>query len=1150
VALKTLRIFISSPGDVAEERLIARRVIGRLDSQVGEVLKLEAVFWESRPLVATATFQDQLPNPSATDVVLAILWCRLGTVLPDHIRRADGSLYASGTEFEFEDAVEAFRRNGKPDILVYRKTAKPEWSADPGVAGEQLGQRDALERFVTKWFHNAADGSLKAAFHSFNSPGDFEELLEGHLARLIERHLPPGVRARSSAPTWRRGSPFRGLEPFESEHAPVFFGRTGAVANVLLRLRRQSGRGKAFVLIVGMSGGGKSSLVRAGVLPLLLQPGVVGEANLWRHAIFRPSDGRGDPTLALENALMQATALPALAAGERNTLPERVRSALDRLAGVAETSPPAQCGLALVVDQLEEIFSDDRVTAVARERFIDALGDLARSGRVSVLATLRSDVYSRLAELPALIDLKEGDGQFDLLPPGPRDIGQIIRAPAAAAGLRFEVREHTAERLDDAIRDAAARNPGALPLLEFLLEELYKSRSSDDVLTFRAYEELGGVEGALARRAELVVDALSSDGRDALPAVFRELVALGVDDDSKALRRTAPRTAFLTAAAAEVVDALLAARLLVSAVDSQGEAIISLAHEALLEFWPRLAEWRERNRENLHVHARVAAAANTWEKQGRSPDFLLARGKPIAEAQALVADGVRLSALEADLVASSERRARNFARLRAGAIAALAMLAIAASVAAYLAKQQSNEARIQATTAQRTSDFMVNLFSVADPQENRGETITVREILDRGVAEMRSSLTGEETVRTNLLRSMGQAYNGLGLYPKAHSLLQEAVAAAEKTGVKADILKADLALAANRYVDSDYRASAKLYRKSLAEADELYSRASPAATQALSGLADSVYALNDAKEAERLYREALEIDLKLHGEQNADTARSLSGLGWFLYFEGRYREAEPVWRRALTIRRALFGERHAMVAESMNNLGSLFYQMGDYGAARDMWDQALPVYRAVFGDVHHETGLVLNNLGRVDLLQNDLAGAEQNLSEALAMWRKLLAPEHDDLILPINSMGMVKLAQGDYAGARQLFEEALRIARLHKHWMLNQLLANLADVDVRAGQFTEARAALDESRAALDAQYGDGLRQAEAWRLAVLNSILASYETEQGRFDESERLLLAARPVLEARFGKKSLYVADADRRLERLRTKRGKPSTASHGLQ
>lgn len=1147
MALSTLRIFISSPGDVAEERLIARRVVRRLDSQVGEVLRLEPIFWEHAPLVATATFQDQLLRPSDTDIVIAILWSRLGTVLPGHIRRADGSAYASGTEFEFEDAVEGFRRNGKPEILAYRKTAQAPLPVDSALLDEHLRQKQAVDAFIRRWFLSDTDRSLKAAFHAFDSPADFEELLEAHLTRLVESHLPAGARIGTVAATWRQGSPFRGLAPFEAEHAQVYFGRTAAVASVLMKLRRQGEQRRAFVLIVGMSGGGKSSLVRAGVLPLLLQPGVVGSATQWRHAILRPSDGQGDLALALHRALGQPQALPVAGFGETpGAVAQRRTSAAwvdDVQRGLDAVAP--DCHLVLVVDQIEEMFSDARITATERAAFVASLDALARSGRVWVLATLRSDVYPRLAEVPQLMALKEGDGQFDLLPPTLREIGQIIRLPARAAGLSFEVRPSTAERLDETIRDAAAKNPGALPLLQFLLEELYKRRSSENVLTFRAYEDLGAVEGALAQRAEAVLAGVSEAAQRSLSGVLRELVAFGGDDEGQALRRVAPRKAFTTAAANALVDALVQARLLVSALDEQGQATISLAHEALLEFWPRLREWREQDRELLLMHARLAAAARTWERQQHSVDFLLATGKPLADARALLAGGMRLSPLEATFVDASERRSRRFKRLRAAAIAGLCVLTVLAGLGAYRATVESDRARTQAMTAQMTTDFMVSLFSIADPKENRGEKVTVREILDRGVTQIQGNLAGQQLVRSNLLRAMGQAYNGLGLYPRAHQLLTDALTQAEQSGVAADVLKARLAFASNRYLEGDYAAAEAAYRASLEAATRLNGELHPTVSESLTGLGDNLLELGKPGEAEPLYRRALEIDLKLHGEQHADTARSLDTLGGLLYFQARYAEAEPLYRRALAIRKSLFGDRHASLAASMNNLGSLLFQTGRYGAAADAWAEALPVYRNVFGPEHNEVATILNNLGRVELMRGNLEAAEPYLSQALAMDRKVLPADHDDLVLPLNSLAMLHLVRQQPAAAERLLDEALRIAQAHGHWMLNQVLGNQADLYQRTGRLAAARTALAQARAALATQYGDKLRGDEAWRSAVLDTFDAAIDIDERRFAEAERLLLAAQPILESRFGRRSFYADLALSRLVRLYAGSGKTAQA-----
>jgi tetratricopeptide (TPR) repeat protein len=1139
MALKSLSVFVSSPGDVAEERLIARRVIGRLEAQFGDVLHLEPLFWEHEPLLATASFQEQIPRPSETDIAIAILWSRMGTALPGHIRRPDGSSYSSGTEFEFEDAVEGFRRNGKPELLVYRKTAPPTWPADDGLAAQRVGQKIALDHFMSKWFVDRESGAFMAAFHPFESPADFEELLETHLTRIIERTLGSIELARPAMKAWQQGSPFRGLETFGLEHAPIFFGRTAAIASVLMKLRRQADRGTAFVLIIGMSGGGKSSLARAGVLPLMLQPGVLGRATEWRYASFRPSDGHGDLALALINALMQPSALPDLpgsvteSEGFRASLhenphlfAEHVVARLQHEPPGVEPSSPATCvrHLALVVDQLEEIYSDDRINQRHREEFSAALNALARTGCIWVIATLRSDLYPKLTDLPVLVSLKEGDGQFDLLPPSMREIGQIIRLPAAAAGLRFESRAHTAERLDETIRDAAAGNAAALPLLEFLLEELYKRRSHDNVLTFRAYEQLGGVAGALAQRAEEVLETVSPEARSTLPLVLRELVSLSVEDDATPLRRVAPLAAFASAPARELLQALLEARLFVSNLDDRGQPVVSVAHEALLEHWPRVRSWREQNREHLRAHARLSAAMRAWEREGRSRDFLLARGKPLAEARALLADGARLSEPERALVDASNKRARRFERLRAAAVISLIVLTGSASVAAYFASRESDRARIQAGTSQRTTDFLVSLFSIADPGENRGETITVREVLDRGVDEIKNSLSDEPAVRGTLMRAMGQAYNGLGLYPKAKLLLLQAVADAEQGDGGEALIKARIALGFNHYMDGEYEQASTVYRQALLDAEELHGGKHDLVAASLRGLADSIFEQDQPAEAERLYRRALAIELELHGERHANTARTLHDLGILLYYQGNYGEAEGLYRRSLAIYRSLYGDSHPTVAQSLNDLAVLLYDTGQFEAAIRTYQEAVPIYQKVYGEQHPEFASGIYNLGRALLITGKLAAAEGPLRRALAIDRQRLASGHEDLILPLNSLAMLEIARGDFAEAEILLREALANARERQHWMLGQVLTNVGDLYVRQRRTEQAGAALDEARALLVADYGDELAGTAAWRLAILDSVAGSYEIERGRLREAEQLLTAAWPVLRARFGARSYF--------------------------
>jgi len=305
-----LHVFVSSPGDVVEERVLTRRVLERMGAVYGDRVEIVPVFWEHEPLRASASFQEQIRQPADCDVVLMILWSRLGTRLPAHISRPDGSRYASGTEFEFENALEGFRARGVPDLLVYRKTARPVTPLDSEQQiMERLRQKEALDGFVARWF-TSGDGSFTAAFHTFEGLDDFEELLETHLRKLLKEKIPASEREIRRRSDWTSGSPFRGLEMFRGEHAPIFFGRTRASSEVLNAFRRQAIAGRPFVLVLGMSGCGKSSLARAGVLPLLTQPGVIEGVGLWRSALMRPADAGGSLFSALALALIQDQALP------------------------------------------------------------------------------------------------------------------------------------------------------------------------------------------------------------------------------------------------------------------------------------------------------------------------------------------------------------------------------------------------------------------------------------------------------------------------------------------------------------------------------------------------------------------------------------------------------------------------------------------------------------------------------------------------------------------------------------------------------------------------------------------------------------------------------------------------------------------------
>ena len=1205
--MKTLTLFISSPGDVFEERAIASRVIERLQSEyIGRVV-LEPVLWEHEPLVATATFQAQIVKPSETDVVISILWSRLGTRLPEQFKRADGSRYDSGTEYEFEEAIEGFRRNGTPDLLVYRKTAPPSVRLDDEKdLMERLGQKKKLDQFIDKWFHDKAEGTLVAAFHPFESPSDFEILIENHLRRLIDRSLPRSVAATSEArAVWKKGSPFRGLAAFEFEHAEVFFGRTRAVSDILNALRKQAAEGRPFALILGMSGGGKSSVVRAGVLPMLIRPGVIEGVGLWRRAVFRPTDVRGDLFEGLGHALIREDALPSLdpdgngpdelAAAFRQSPQAATSLVRNALAGEEAKTGKQNARLALVIDQMEEMYTQEEILPEHRQAFFDVIDSFVRSGRIWVICTLRSDFYPRLANLPKLAALKEGAGQYDLLPPTPSEIGQMIRLPANAAGLRFEEDPASSERLDDMLRDEAAGHREILPLLQFTLEELYQRRTEDGMLTLAAYRELGGVEGSLARRAETVFKDLPDTVEAELPKVLNALVSIGQEGHGAIGRKRAPWADVSTGRSRELVDTFVENRLFVTELADDGSAVVTVAHEALLWHWPRVQDWVAQNRENLRIRGRIAAAAERWHAERRTADLLLPPGKPLLEAEALLEQGMEFHGVEAAFIQASIARDKQAQRVKAGFFAALAGLTVLAAVAAFLANQQrvrANEAlakvEIEAETAKQTTTFMTRLFEVSDPSEARGNKITAREILDQGAERIQKELAAQPSIQATLMETMGTVYTSLGLYDQAVSLLQSALD-------KRKALYGEKHLEVARSLDrlgevlklkAEYDRALPMYRQALALRREMLGNEHVDTARSVYELADLESRMGNYAEAEPLFREALTLRRKVNGANSPEVAQSLEGLALNLFDQGNYKDSVPLMREAVATQRKTHDGPDPDLAEAINNLGWMLAEMGEYRETEQLYREALEMKKALLGDVHPEIAIGINNVAFVLYTQGKYDAAEPLYLDALAMQRKLLGLDHPDIALALNNLAFLAHEKGDLITAVKMSQDSLDMYRRTlgpEHPLVAQGMNTLAMWLIEQGKLASAeplvRGALDMRRKLLgpehadvavsmtllgcllveSGRYDEALKQAtdakpiwskaltkEHWRAAGADAVQGAALAGLGRFDEAEKLLLTSYDVLHQERGVLKIYATSSSRWLARLYQAMGKPEKAA----
>jgi WD40 repeat protein/tetratricopeptide (TPR) repeat protein len=806
--MQTLRIFISSPGDVADERQIAGKVIERLQGKYWSFVRLDDVFWEQKAIRSTAHYQDELANPGECEMVVGILWSRLGSLMPEKFRKASGERYQSGTEWELEMAFDAYEQSlarsgdpaaAKPDIIVYRRNQPRPRFEDPAqeaLAAEQITKLDAYFR-DNFWF---ADGTIKRPVTNYQTLDEFEEKLSRNLEELILRQI-PGLKPGFEPPPIS-GSPFKGLQAFDFADSDRYFGRNREIREIQQRLIANAGKGLPFVLIYGGSGYGKSSLMRAGLVPVLTRPGgSLDGIQGWRRVSFQPAKGSGSLCERLARSLIQApppeeaehsrqhrhwplTGLPELADSRADSTPwdsamlSRHFSDDDQrvfaIAAVADTLASLNRHLLLEIDQLEEMFTVPGIDAGQRAAFLRTIGDLCLSGRVWVVATMRSEFFPRVAEQPELFALVGKERGYILPPPDRQSLREIIRYPVLAARLDFERRMaeiHIAgenakyEYLHDQILADAESSPDALPLLEFTLQQLYEEKRGT-LLTWEAYAAAGGLKGAIAKRAREVYDELDPVAREARHRIFAALVHVDAARNT-VTRQRAPLEGLKKSPGAEgFLQAFLGNHLLVTDEDSKtGEAIVTLAHEALLSHWDELATWIKDHRGDLLARQRLREQSQLWMQNDRRKTYLLSEAR-LAEAQRVAARGLfSLEPGETDFLKLSEQRSRRKTRVLKTAVAVFAAVALAAAGLGVMAKKQAKRAEIGENEATRQATKAGKLSADLEVQLKETQKQLERSRFEEGRAWLERARTAEkggESIKAVMMAGRAVGYVGYG----------------------------------------------------------------------------------------------------------------------------------------------------------------------------------------------------------------------------------------------------------------------------------------------------------------------------------------------------------------------------------------------------
>jgi WD40 repeat protein/class 3 adenylate cyclase len=485
------------------------------------------------------------------------------------------------------------------------------------------------------------------------------------------------------------GTPYKGLESFQPQDAEYFFGREELIADLAERLSNGS-----FLAVVGPSGSGKSSVVRAGLVPAIWT-GAHGLAPQrdWKVVILTPGAHPLEELavrLATERGLSPGSVLEDFRRDPHN-LCLIIRQLL------LDASPEAK--VVLIVDQAEEVFTlchDEE----ERRLFVELLAHAAEeNAQTMVILALRADFYGHCATYPSLAALVQ-DHQSLVGPMRQGEVRRAIELPATRAGLQFE------EGLVARILDDVGGEPGSLPLLSHALLETWSKRQGH-TMTMNAYLESGGVHGAIARTADAVYEQLEPEQQELAKRIFLRLAEPGQGTEDT--RRRASLTELLPGgdeqtAVEEVLDILARARLITVGLD-----LVEVSHEALIREWPLLRRWLDEDREGLQLHRRLTDDASEWNRYDRDPGMLY-RGARLSAATEWADDREQLlspdereflDAARAARESELEHSRRRQRRLLGVAITLAVLLALALAAALFALNQRSKAQREERSATAR-----------------------------------------------------------------------------------------------------------------------------------------------------------------------------------------------------------------------------------------------------------------------------------------------------------------------------------------------------------------------------------------------------------------------------------------------------------------
>ncbi len=425
----------------------------------------------------------------------------------------------------------------------------------------------------------------------------------------------------------------------------------------------------------------------------------------------------------------------------------------------------------------------------------------------------------------------------------------------------------------------------------------------------------------------------------------------------------------------------------------------------------------------------------------------------------------------------------------------------------------------EAETAAEVSQFLVDLFEVSDPSEARGNSVTAREILDRGAVRIEDTLADQPEVQGRLMHTMGNVYFNLGLYDSALELAEEVCRIRQSlyTGDHPEIAQSLLLLSEIHIERGEFDRAEELNRESLAMNQRLFGTEHPKTAESLQTLAINLKRQNRLDEAEKAYREVLTIRRNQIPPDPVATASTLTSLGELLRLKDQLDEAEAMHREALNLIRESKSDYHPVVRSALSNLALVFEAQESYAEAEELLREVVQIDTKLFGTRSPHTATSMSNLAGILSKAGKLDEAEELHRQALVINREILAADHPDLATSLNNLSTVLLAKGELDEAAILLTEALEVIRKamgEDHPRVGITLYNLGLLLNEKGDYAAARRRFQEAE-----QRMAQTLPADHWRMGNLHSLIGLCLAREGRFAEGEPLVVGGYETVQAARG-------------------------------